>query len=389
MNNYWLFLLIFGIALVGCTAVTQSATQDTTGTSEATTVGTDSEKTESVQEEEFEMSDSLKKKVKANPDLEDSIMTLRDGTKYLLNPKKILSGGPPKDGIPSIDNPKFETAEEADKWLKDDDLILGLNYNGVVKAYPHRILNWHEIVNDFANGERVLITYCPLCRTGIAFKPIVNDQEIEFGTSGKLYNSELIMYDRLTDSYWPQSLGMAVVGPSTGKILEKVPLDTVRWKDWKKVHPDTEVLSRTTGFIRDYNRNPYGGIQKSDRVSFPLSNEDSRLKPKVIIYGAEFDGIAKAYSENDVQQEKLINDAVGGIPIVVVWYNDLNTVKIFERSFENQTLQFSLEGNEIKDQDGNTWTVQDMLDKLKIVDTFGHFWFAWAAFFPETELYNA
>jgi len=394
MNKIWLFLLVFSVVvLVGCTAVTQSATQETTGTTEATTAGTDSGRTdsgesESVQEDEFEMDESVKKKVKANPDLEDSIMTLRDGTKYLLNPKKILSGGPPKDGIPSIDNPKFETAEEADKWLKDDDLILGLNFNGAIKAYPHRILNWHEIVNDVAGGEKVLITYCPLCRTGIAFKPIVNDQEIEFGTSGKLYNSELIMYDRLTDSYWPQSLGMAVVGPSTGKILDKVALDTVRWKDWKKVHPDTEVLSRTTGFIRDYNRNPYGGIQKSDRVSFPLSNEDSRLKPKVIVYGAEFDGIAKAYAEDDVKQEKLINDAVSGIPIVVVWDPDLNVVKIFERSFEGETLQFNIDNNEIKDQNGNTWTVQEMADKLEIVDTFGHFWFAWAAFFPETDLYE-
>ena len=385
MNKVWLFLLVFGgIALVGCTAVTQSATQETTRTSEVTTEGT-----ESVQEGEFEMSDSLKKKVKANPDLEDSIMTLRDGTKYLLNPKKILSGGPPKDGIPSIDNPKFETAEEADKWLKDDDLILGLNYNGAIKAYPHRILNWHEIVNDVAGGEKVLITYCPLCRTGIAFKPIVNDQEIEFGTSGKLYNSELIMYDRLTDRYWPQSFGMAVVGPSTGKILEKVALDTVRWKDWKKVHPDTEVLSRTTGFIRDYNRNPYGGIQKSDRVSFPLSNEDSRLKPKVIVYGAEFDGIAKAYAEDDVKQVKVINDAVSGIPIVVVWDPDLNVVKIFERTLNGEKLTFELSNNKIIDNKNNEWTVQEMADKLEIVDTFGHFWFSWAAFFPETELYEA
>jgi len=137
--------------------------------------------------------------LKANPGFEDEIKTLKDGTKYLLDPKKILSGGPPKDGIPSIDNPEFTSAEES-SWLNDDDLVLGLNYKGTTRVYPLRILNWHEIVNDKVNGENVLITYCPLCRTGIAFKPIVDGEEVEFGTSGKLYNSELIMYDRKTDS---------------------------------------------------------------------------------------------------------------------------------------------------------------------------------------------
>lgn len=383
MNRITLMLLALGVIfLVGCTSVIEEAQES------AEPVQEDGKDLVAA-EDDFEMEPSVQKKLKANPDLEDEIKTLRDGTLYVLNPNKILSGGPPKDGIPSIDNPKFESAEEADKWLNDDDLVLGLDYKGTVKAYAHRILNWHEIVNDFAGNERVLITYCPLCRTGIAFRPIVNGKEIEFGTSGKLYNSELIMYDRLTDSYWPQSLGMAVIGPSTGKILEKIPLDTVRWKDWKKVHPDTQVLRKSTGFIRDYDRNPYGGIQKSDRVSFPLSSTDSRLKSKVIVYGAEFDGAAKAYAEDDVKKDKVINDAVGDVPIVVVWYEDLNTVKIFERTLDGETLEFSLDGDEIKDNNGNVWTVVDMIEKLEIVDTFGHFWFAWAAFFPGTELYNA
>jgi hypothetical protein len=249
-------------------------------------------------------------------------------------------------------------------------------------------MNWHEIVNDNINGEKVLITYCPLCRTGIAFRPIVNNKEVEFGTSGKLYNSELVMYDRLTDSYWPQTLGMAVIGPATGQLLEKVPLDTVMWKDWKKAHPDTQVLRKQTGFIRDYDRNPYGGIQNSDSVGFGVEFKDNRLRPKVIVYGVEFDGKAKAYSEGDVQNEKVINDAVAGIPIVVLWDNTLNTVKIFERSLNGETLQFELKDNKIVDNKNNEWNIKDMADKLEIVDTFGHFWFAWAAFFPETEVYT-
>jgi len=382
-----MMILALGVVfLVGCTSVTQSANTPVVDAGD----GGDGEKlvVEGKVAVDVELDPSVRKKLKANPDLEEEVMTLRDGTKYVLHPRNILSGGPPKDGIPSLDNPKFQPAEEA-FWLNDDDLVLGLDYNGVVKAYPHRILNWHEIVNDFAGNERVLITYCPLCRTGIAFKPIVDNEEVEFGTSGKLYNSELVMYDRKTDSYWPQTLGIGVIGPATGQILEKVPLDTVRWSDWKKVHPDTQVLRKQTGFIRDYDRSPYAGIQASDSVGFGVEFKDKRLRPKVIVYGVEFDGTAKAYAEKDVKSAKLINDAVDGIPIVVVWYDDLNTVKIFERKLDTETLQFSLEGNEIKDNNGNTWTIVDMKEKLEIVDTFGHFWFAWAAFYPQTELYGA
>ncbi|MBI2134707.1 DUF3179 domain-containing protein [Candidatus Woesearchaeota archaeon] len=377
MNRLFLALLVFGtIALVGCTSITQSTddgAEQLTGDSR----------------EGIPVDEKIAMKLKANPDLESEIKILRDGTKYLLDPGKILSGGPPKDGIPSLDNPKFQPANEADAWIEDDDLVLGLEYKGVIRAYPHRILNWHEIVNDKVNNERVLITYCPLCRTGIAFKPIVNGKEVEFGTSGKLYNSELVMYDRLTDSYWPQTLGIAVIGAATGQILEKIPLDTVKWKDWKKAHPNTEVLRKQTGFIRDYDRNPYAGIQGSDAVGFGVEFSDTRLKPKAIVYGVEFDGNAKAYEENDVKNEKLINDAVNGIPIVVFWDNELNTAKIFERTLNGETLKFELKNNKFIDNKNNEWAIDSMKEKLKIVDTFGHFWFAWAAFYPQTELYNS
>jgi len=332
-----------------------------------------------------EASNRAKPKTTAVP---DEIRTLPDGTKYLVHPNDILSGGPPKDGIPSLDNPKFTSKEEADEWLKDDDLVLGLEYNGVVRAYPHRIMNWHEIVNDVIKEERVLITYCPLCRTGIAFKPIVDNKEVEFGTSGKLYNSELVMYDRLTDSYWTQSLGKAIVGEQSGAVLEKVALDTVRWVDWKNLHETTEVLSRQTGHVRNYDSSPYGSIQRSNVVGFGLEFNDDRLGPKQIVYGVEFDNDASAYEEGLVETEKVINDVIGSVPIVVMWDKRLNTVKIFERTFDGEILEFSLEGNSIIDNSGKEWTVQDMHDRLVRVDTFGHFWFSWLSFFPETELYG-
>jgi len=320
---------------------------------------------------------------------EDSngIKTLPDGTKYIIHPDKILSGGPSKDGIPSIDNPKFISANEAD-WLNDDDLVLGLVYKGIVKAYPHRILNWHEIVNDKVESEKVLITYCPLCRTGIAFKPIVYGEEIEFGTSGKLFNSELVMYDRKTESYWTQSLGLAIIGPASGEKLEKIPLDTVRWRDWKNIYPDTLVLSKKTGFFKNYDRIPYGNYESSEQLYFPVDNKDNRLHPKEIVFGVEFNGKSKAYAEKDVEDIKIINDIVGDVPVVVLWDNGLNTVKIFERTLGNEVLEFFIKGNKFMDNKDNEWTVNEMLNKLKVVDTFGHFWFAWAAFFPETELYE-
>jgi hypothetical protein len=319
---------------------------------------------------------------------ETDIKTLQDGTKYLLHPNNILSGGPPKDGIPSLDNPKFQNAEEADRWLNEEDLVLGLSYKGVSRAYPHRVLNWHEIVNDKVGGERILITYCPLCRTGIAFKPIVNGQEVEFGTSGKLYNSELVMYDRLTDSYWPQTLGKAVIGQATPQVLEKIPLDTVRWGDWKKVHPDTQVLRKETGFIRDYDRNPYADFQKNDIVGFGLEFNDVRLKPKEIVYGAEIEGIAKAYPEDELRRNEIINDELDGIPIVAAWYEELNTGRIFNSNLDGEILTFQITDNKIIDQTGREWTIQEMIANLETLDTFGHFWFAWAAFFPNTEVYG-
>jgi len=314
---------------------------------------------------------------------ESGIKTLADGTKYLIHPRNILSGGPPKDGIPSIDNPKFTSVADAD-WLDDENLVLGINYKGVQRAYPLRILDRHEIVNDKFGDEKILVTYCPLCRTGIAFKPIVDGIEVEFGTSGKLYNSELIMYDRKTDSYWAQSLGKAVIGDATGQVLEKVAVDTVMWKDWKKTYPNTQVLSRDTGFFSNYDRSPYPGYADSSRVWFPLANEDSRLFSKEIVFGVELNGKSKAYVEKDIKEERIVNDVVGGVNIIVMWDSSLNTVKIYERD----EIEFSIDGNDYVDDTGKAWTREDFSD-LEIVDTFGHFWFSWASFFPETELYGA
>jgi hypothetical protein len=156
------------------------------------------------------------------------------GVKYIVDPDKIVSGGPPKDGIPSIDNPKYVTVEEADEWIQDNELVLAIIYKDVKRVYPLQIMVWHEIVNDNIAGDPVLITYCPLCGSGIAYERKINGEEVEFGTSGKLYNSNLVMYDRKTNSYWTQIDGLAIVGELTGMKLTPISLDTVVWRDWKR-----------------------------------------------------------------------------------------------------------------------------------------------------------
>src|SRR3989338_6910481 len=198
-----------------------------------------------------------KMNVKSSPSTSlesEEIKTLPDGAKYIIHPSKFLSGGPGKDGIPSIDDPEFILADKAD-WLSEEELGLGIVYKGESRFYPFRILVYHEIVNDFIQNDQILVTYCPLCFTGIGFIREIDNEPVEFGVSGKLYNSELVMYDRKTDSYWPQTLGKAVVGPSTGKTIKKIPTDTVKWGDWKKVHLDTKVLSKDTGSKKNYDEN--------------------------------------------------------------------------------------------------------------------------------------
>lgn len=305
---------------------------------------------------------SKKQGIEKLPEIEEAekkqgIKLTERGVKYLVDPEKILSGGPPKDGIPSIDEPNFVSVEEADKWIKDDELVLALDFKGVERVYPLQILVWHEIVNDRVGGEPLAITYCPLCGSGIAYKRLIDGEEVEFGTSGKLYNSNLVMYDRKTNSYWTQIDGLAIVGELTGKQLEAVSIDTVVWRDWKKAHPNADVLSQETGFSRAYGRDPYGNYYEDSFVLFPLENEDNRIHAKTVIFGIEVNGKFKAYTEDDLKNQPVVKDTVGGVEIVVERNPD-GTVEITEAH----------SGKEIvKERD---------------------FWFAWYAFHPETQLYG-
>jgi len=307
----------------------------------------------------------------------------------------IVSGGPPKDGIPSIDNPKFVSAAKADTFLSDDEVVFGLFLDGVARAYPTQILVWHEIVNDYVNGRPVLITYCPLCFTGAAFERYINGEAVEFGTSGKLYNSDLVMYDRKTDSYWSQIPGVAIVGKLAGYELTRIPIDYITWREWKKLHPNTEVLSRETGFARSYGTDPYSSYNTSPNIVFPVENMDDRLPPKAITYGLEIDEKFKAYLVEDIASLSVINDRLGDEDVLIVGRQD-GPFRSFYRNVDNNTLEFKIINGRIFDkQFGSEWNINGeaisgALENKQLEQVVGtvNFWFAWIAFYPETDVYS-
>lgn len=193
--------------------------------------------------------------------------------------REIMKGGPPRDGIPAIDRPRYRSADQV-RYLNDDDLVLGLVHNGVAKAYPTRVLVWHEIVNTDFNGDPVVVTFCPLCGTGLAFSAIQNNRELDFGVSGLLYNSDLLMYDRQTEGLWSQIPGKAITGTLAGTRLERLPVIHLTWAEWKKQYPDSLILSKDTGYNRDYSRAPYSGYEKTERLYFPVSKRDWRQRQR-------------------------------------------------------------------------------------------------------------
>jgi len=276
-----------------------------------------------------------------------------------ISKEDLLPGCLGKDCIPSIDNPKFENVDNANSWLDDNDRVFALDYNGVVKAYPQKIMNWHEIVNDHANGTPIAITFCPLCGSALAFERKVDGVITEFGVSGKLHNSDLVMYDRYEGNLWQQVTGEAVVGPAARRDEKLAPIfiTTVEWGQWKSEHPETEVLSRETGFTRNYNQYPYGTYEKNDELLFGVEGLNNSLQIKTPVYGIEIDELSKAYPESVFEETSEFTDKLGDITLTLKKGSDGDIVIIRTDSGE-QIMPIRL------------------------------FWFAWAAFHPNTELYQ-
>lgn len=275
-----------------------------------------------------------------------------------ISPAKLLRGCPNKDCIPSIDEPEFSSVDEADIWLNDDDMIFGVNYKGVVRAYPQRILNWHEIVNDEIVGDPIAITFCPLCGASTAFIRKVDGVESDFGVSGYLYHSNLIMYDRKYGNLWQQMTHEAIIGQAArdDEFLEWINVSNTTWGEWKSAYPETEVLKKPLGGKRDYDRYPYGSYEENSEVRFGATHTDKRLHPKDIVYGVRIGEVSKAYTEVKVDLVGTLEDVVGGAEVVVTRKTDGSII--------------------IK----NKATGEEFLTQRA-------FWFAWVMFNPNTLLY--
>jgi hypothetical protein len=315
--------------------------------------------------------------------------------------ENVTSGGPPKDGIPAIDEPRFVAADEMNYLLKPEDRVFVLSYQHEVRVYPQLVLVWHEIVNDTVAGEPLSVTYCPLTGSVVAFKGRAPDgTPLTFGTSGKLVNSNLLMYDRQTDSHWPQILGQAISGVLKGTTLEEIPFVWTTWERWKAQGVDAPVLSAETGHLRSYGQDPYGAYASSEQgyyegsgLIFPVLYEDQRFGPKEVVVGVKVGEDRLAIPKETALKKGAWNLALAGQPLVAVRDPALETVWVFSRQLEGQTLSFQFDvGNPLRDQNGGAWhRVGPVLEgpsgaRLPAVTFYDAMWFAWYAFFPDTEV---
>jgi Protein of unknown function (DUF3179) len=335
-----------------------------------------------------------------------------DFSKHSVLYSEILSGGPPKDGIPALKDPQFVSVSEADTWLKPAEPVILVEVQGEAKAYPIQILIWHEIASDTVGGEPLVVTFCPLCNTAIVFKRTVNGKVLDFGTTGRLRYSNLIMYDRQTETWWQQATGEAIAGELTGTQLEFYPATIISWQDFKTSFPEGKVLSRETGYLRDYGENPYVGYDDVNNPPFlyegpPTPNQ---LPPVARVLTIDLNGEAVAYPYETLEKLGVVNDTVGGEDVVVFWQagtaspldssstasgRDVGTAAAFSRELDGQTLAFTFtEGKLFDEQTKSEWNIlgQAVVGEFKGKQltpavSINHFWFSWAAFKPETRIY--
>lgn len=339
----------------------------------------------------------------ANPDFPEPLVDLN----------RIFSGGPAPDGIPPIDSPAFQTATTVD-WLRCNEPVLSLEIDGNARAYPVQIMTWHELVNDTFGDLPVTISYCPLCNSSLAYKRQLGDRVVTFGTSGRLFNSSLVMYDRETESLWTHFNGAAVAGQLTGTQLELLPMQTTSWASFLEAHPDGLVLTRDTGHLRDYGRNPYSGYDdvNTSPLGFFDGPEDPRLAAKERVVGIRRNGDNVAVVLESLAVAGVLEVDVAG-ELLSVWHlpgtasaleqsriedgRDVGAVGVYLPVVDGQQLTFTRddEGSFTDAETGSTWNIQGLaidgelagtqLQQIEHLDTF---WFALAAFEPDTRVIN-
>jgi hypothetical protein len=336
-----------------------------------------------------------------------------DFSRHTIPYSEILSGGPPKDGIPAIDNPTFFSVAEADDYLEDLEPVVFFQLGEDTRAYPLQILTWHEIVNDEVDGKPVAITFCPLCNTAIAFDANFDGQALDFGTTGRLRFSNLIMYDRQTETWWQQATGTGIAGEYAGEQLTFLPASIIGWGEFKENFPEGKVLSRETGFRREYGRNPYVGYDNINNSPFLFRGPETpgELPAMARVLTVDLDDEAVAYPYELLQERSAINDTISGMEVVILWQpgtaSALNSSRIAEgedvgagaaysRIVDGKVLTFFLsDGKILDDQTGSEWDVFGRAvggelagTQLEPLVSVNHFWFSWAAFKPETRIYQ-
>lgn len=321
---------------------------------------------------------------------------------WLIPADEVLSGGPGKDGIPALTDPALLPIADID-YLDDNDLLLGIKFGNDIRLYPHPILDWHEIINDDIEGHEVAVTYCPLTGTGIGWERRINGHLTTFGVSGLLYNTNLIPYDRATDSNWSQMLLKCVNGALIGTEVETYQMVETSWRMWKQMYPDARVVSDDTGFDRPYDRYPYRDYRTNhDFLIAPISVEDERLPAKERVLGVIIDDKARAYrlAQLPAQGVSVIQDKFRSTELVIVGSLSDNYMVAYGRALEDGTLLDLTAVNNalpvvMEDQEGNRWDIFGEAvsgprqgTRLPQTRSFIGYWLAWGTFYPGLPIYQ-
>ncbi|TYA74521.1 DUF3179 domain-containing protein [Seonamhaeicola marinus] len=319
----------------------------------------------------------------------------QSSSEWLIPFNEIKDGGPGKDGIPSIDNPQFSNVNDINN-LSDNDLVVGIINNGEIKAYPHIILDWHEVVNDNIGGEAITINYCPLTGTAFGWKSLVNGSSSTFGVSGLLYNANLILYDRKTDSNWSQMALQCVNGESINQIPNTVQVIETNWLTWKTIYPNSKVLNTNTGFSRNYGTSPYGDYASNNaRFIFTPGLINNDLPNKERVYAIINNEKSRAYQFSKFVNGKTVKESFEGKEYLVV--GNENLIHAFELNTNQTNLEFEFSFNGTSfftDNEGNEWSIfgealsgPRIGETLKPATSVVSYWFAISNFYINPSIY--